>query len=173
MSKELKQIPVVGESYHFWDDGKRSPSRHYMAKVTKVISVDDANSVTFDLIDYQDWNNTKCKYDTEIPYTASLKEIWEDTKNAHRNIPGTNFTVGTSDPDGYWLYAKDTDYFVEAIVDGYDENPLWFARTVDGGWFSMDIQSGWQSGRLDVDGSIYEDCIHGKYACYTEEDFKR
>ena len=39
---------------------------------------------------------------------------------------------------------------------GYDENIIWFVRTVQGGWFSIDVQSSWQHGSLDVDGSIYE-----------------
>ena len=38
----------------------------------------------------------------------------------------------------------------------YDDNLIWFARDTSGGWFSMDIQSDWQSGRLDVDGKLYE-----------------
>ena len=40
---------------------------------------------------------------------------------------------------------------------GYDENTIWFVRTVQGGWFSMDVQNTWQSGSLDVDGSIYNE----------------
>ena len=40
---------------------------------------------------------------------------------------------------------------------GYDENIIWFVRTVQGGWFSIDVQSSWQSGYLDVDGSIYNE----------------
>ena len=42
---------------------------------------------------------------------------------------------------------------------GYDENIIWFVRTVQGGWFSIDVQSSWQYGSLDVDGSIYENCF--------------
>lgn len=26
---------------------------------------------------------------------------------------------------------------------GYDENTIWFVRTVQGGWFSIDVQSSW------------------------------
>lgn len=29
----------------------------------------------------------------------------------------------------------------------------------DGGWYSLDIQSGWQGGQLDVTGEIYDDII--------------
>lgn len=58
--------------------------------------------------------------------------------------------------DHDWLYAKETDYFIGCEIKDYDENIIWFVRTVDGGWFSMDIQSYWQGGRLDVSGECEE-----------------
>lgn len=58
-----------------------------------------------------------------------------------------------------WIYAPITDYFVEVSCPKYDKYNLWFARTKDGGWYSLDIQSGWQGGRLDVTGEIYDDII--------------
>lgn len=49
-------------------------------------------------------------------------------------------------------------FFVECEIPGYDEaNTIWFVRTIQGGWFSMDVQNTWQSGSLDVDGSIYNE----------------
>ena len=41
----------------------------------------------------------------------------------------------------------------------YHKYNLWFARTKDGGWYSLDIQSSWQGGRLDVTGEIYDNII--------------
>lgn len=55
----------------------------------------------------------------------------------------------------YWLFAPKTDYFVIAESD-YDENPLYFVRTLDGGWFSIDYPNWWMGARLDIDGSLYE-----------------
>lgn len=54
-----------------------------------------------------------------------------------------------------WLYAKTTDYFIKGIIkedtpDYKQEFDVIFARTIDGGWFSL----GWWSGRLDVNGSL-------------------
>lgn len=54
-----------------------------------------------------------------------------------------------------WLYAKTTDYFIKGVIkedtpDYKQEFDVIFARTIDGGWFSL----GWWSGRLDVDGSL-------------------
>jgi hypothetical protein len=49
----------------------------------------------------------------------------------------------------YWLYAKETDYFVKAE---YTDETSYFVRTEDGGWFSL----GWFGARLDIDGSLYK-----------------
>ena len=54
-----------------------------------------------------------------------------------------------------WLYAHETDYFVKADSD-FDDDPLYFVRTTDGGWFSINFPSGWMGARLDIDGSLYE-----------------
>jgi hypothetical protein len=61
----------------------------------------------------------------------------------------------------YWLYANETDYFVEGR---YDDETNYFVRTKDGGWFSL----GFFGARLDIDGSLYnsmieqfgEDCLN-------------
>lgn len=55
----------------------------------------------------------------------------------------------------YWLFATATDYFVKAVSD-YDKNPLYFVRTTDGGWFSIDYPTCWMGARLDIDGSWYD-----------------
>ena len=54
------------------------------------------------------------------------------------------------------LYCSDTDYFVLCSIPKYSEHWIWFARTKDGGWFSLDLHSGLETGELDVDGSTYE-----------------
>jgi hypothetical protein len=56
--------------------------------------------------------------------------------------------------EAYWLFAEETDYFVKAESD-YDKNPLYFVRTVDGGWFSIDYPNCWMGARLDIDGSLH------------------
>ena len=55
----------------------------------------------------------------------------------------------------YWLYSTKTDYFVKAESD-FDENYLYFVRTKDVGWFSIDVISWWHGARLDTDGSLYK-----------------
>ena len=53
-----------------------------------------------------------------------------------------------------WIWNKTTDYIIACDIKDYDKNLIWFARTVDGGWFSMDVDKSWQGGRLDVDGEL-------------------
>ena len=52
--------------------------------------------------------------------------------------------------DCYWLYATETDYFIKASCP--KDDPMYFVRTKDGGWFSL----GWWASRLDIDGSLYK-----------------
>jgi hypothetical protein len=109
----LQPVPEVGKEYHIFDDGKISSSRHYIAKITEVISFDDCSDI-------------------------DLKEAW--CKNV---------------AECYWLFKSQTDYFIKAASD-YDENPLYFVRTTDGGWFSIDYPSCWMGARLDIDGELYK-----------------
>lgn len=53
-----------------------------------------------------------------------------------------------------WIWDKTTDYIIACDIRDYDKNLIWFARTVDGGWFSMDVDKSWQGGRLDIDGEL-------------------
>lgn len=53
-----------------------------------------------------------------------------------------------------WIWNKTTDYIIACDIKDYDKNLIWFARTVDGGWFSMDVDKSWQCGRLDIDGEL-------------------
>lgn len=111
---ELKQVPEVGKEYHIFDDGKIKPSRHYIAKIQKLLYPDEAYEIT------------------------GLYNAWEEQ-------------VKECD----WLFAAQTDYFVMA-ESSYDKNPLYFVRTKNGGWFSLDYPDVWMGARLDIDGSMYK-----------------
>ena len=128
-------VPEVGKEYHFFDDGKISPSRHSIATITRILTKEEAKNINFELTEYFHTDDGDDYYD----YKASLYDIWQGEIKEY-----------------YWLIAEDTDYIVEASIPDYDENLIYFVRTKDGGWFSMNIQSSWQGGRLDVDGSKYE-----------------
>lgn len=137
MKTNLKQIPNIGEFYHFWDDGKTSASRHYICKCERIITPDEAKNI---MVSVPEWD---FDHNENIFNLISLYDHWKIEVYNHD-----------------WLYAEDTDYFVECSCPKYDADNLWFVRTKGGGWFSMDVQNSWQGGRLDIDGQIFEDIIN-------------
>lgn len=40
----MKQVPIINQQYHFFDDGKINPSRHYIATVVDIITPDVAKN---------------------------------------------------------------------------------------------------------------------------------
>ena len=61
-----------------------------------------------------------------------------------------------------WIWNKTTDYIIACDIKDYDNNLIWFARTVEGRWFSMDVDKAWQGGRLDIDDKL-EDYLVSLY----------
>lgn len=135
--KNMKKIPEIGQYYHFWDDGKTGPSRHYICKVEKIIPIKEAKGM---LVSIPEWNEETQQNDF---IRETLYNRWKYQVEEHD-----------------WLYSTDTDYIIEISCPNYDENNLYAVRTKDGGWFTIDVQSWWQSGRLDVSGEIYEDVLN-------------
>ena len=134
----MKPIPEIGKFYHFFDDGKTSPGRHYICKVERILTMDEAKN---EPIVVPNW--AECLERDDLTYTlATIYDNWQDE-------------IERCD----WLFDTETDYFIECSCPKYDENNLWFVRTKDGGWFSMDIQSSWQGGTLDVTGDIFESVV--------------
>lgn len=133
--KKLKPVPAVGTEYHFWDDGKTSPGRHYICRCERVINPEEAKSIIVEALGY-DENGDAC---------FSLIKLFDQWSKE----------AALCD----WVFSPETDFFVECSCPSFDQNNLWFVRTLDGGWFSMDIQNSWQGGRLDVDGTIFETTI--------------
>lgn len=131
----MKEVPEIGKFYHFFDDGKTSTSRHYICKCEQIITPEEAKKVMIEVPN---------KYVDDVMDTISLYEHWYNNE-----VPST-----------YWLFSDKTDYFVECSCPKYDKHNLWFVRTHDGGWFSMDIQNFWQGGRLDIDGEIFQEVLN-------------
>lgn len=125
----MERVPKVGEILDFYDDGKISNSRHFRGIVCKVVPFKEAS---LESILFMEYYNDSTNY--KPPYT--LHDIWEMNKK---------------DSD---IHEKETDYFIGVAMPEYDEHIIWFARSTNGGWFSIDIQNFWQGGRLDVDGKL-------------------
>lgn len=83
-------------------------------------------------------------------YQATVKQVmvYDDAPDKVKKA----FERESKDYDCIW--NNTTDYIVACEIKDYDRNLIWFARTVDGGWFSMDVDKAWQGGRLDIDGEL-------------------
>lgn len=157
MINKRQDVPVIGKYYYFFDDGKTSPSRCYKAKVVRVIPYDECD-LEYEVYDYY----CDCKI------SKTLKDIHKEEVDENFNVLNGSDTT----PVKSWLYAEETDFFVECEIPGYDENTIWFVRTVQGGWFSIDVQSSWQYGSLDVDGSIYKEIKEEYHNGWYNEQLK-
>lgn len=142
-NKKLKPFPEVGKEYHFWDDWKTSPSRHYICRCERIVkTIKEAKTIKVTLMEYTKF----LEKSTYTEYEISLYDIWKKEVKTHD-----------------WLFAEDTDAFIEISCPKYDENNLWAVRTKNGGWFTMDIQSSWQGGTIDVTGEVFESVVQNAY----------
>lgn len=55
----------------------------------------------------------------------------------------------------HWLFSPETNYFVKG-VSSFDDNPLYFVRTKNRGWFSIDYPNWWMGAILDITGELYK-----------------
>ena len=147
MKSNKARVPQVGEKLHFFDDGKVSDSRHYMAVVTHVLTPEQAKRVF--VVDAARFSECH-PIDFEENKSLSLLDVHaEEVKCCDR------------------IFADQTDYFIACSIPEFDNHIIWFVRKKDGGWFSMDIQSDWQGGYLDVDGECYQRMVDEGYV-YSE-----
>lgn len=137
----VKGLPKVGQIYKFYDKGKVNYTRQFDAKVIRIISKEQSTSITFPL--YVGYNGEYTTYiDNDNPVkeaSKSLYDVWKDEQYEWDNI-----------------YLKNNDYFVECSIPEYDDNTIWFVRGADDSWCSLNIQSDWQYGCLDVDNKLTE-----------------
>lgn len=104
-------IPKIGEFYHFWDDGKCSVGRHYIAKVERIIPFELAENIFFH---------------TDDSLLISLLERWKEEVEECKWLYNqeTDFFIECSIP----IYDKDSIYFVRDKYDG------WFSIDTTGWW---------------------------------------
>lgn len=135
-----KILPEVGKKYHFFDDGKLHMQRHYIATVLRIVPFDEAKNIIVKEFDYNLVEDGKPA--EECLVDQCIIDTWHRERTDH-----------------HWLYNKDeeTDCFIEISVPEYDDYNLWAVRTKWGYFFTMDIQSSWQGGVLDIDGSHFNE----------------
>ena len=159
--------PEIGKEYHFWDDGKVSPSRHYICKVVDIISLEQAKDIMLEFTQYYPITNYFYEHfngvideENGIFPKMSLYDIWMCQKENYD-----------------WFLADETPYFIKISIPTYDDNDLYCAYMKNGGWFSLDIQSGWQGGVLDIDGekwnNVMKSCVETIENEEERENFRK
>lgn len=144
----METLPVIGEKYPFFDDGKITPSRLYVATINNIIPFEKAKTLMVDAFSkgyIEGWD------DDMTLEKRPLVEVWGEEK-IHFN----------------WIFADETDYFIEATVkeDVYEKQ--YFARTKGGGWFSMGIADCMVGGRLDVSFGLLNSYEETDRDCYFD-----
>ena len=138
----MEPVPNIGDKHHFFDNGKMKESRHFIAEVLSVITPEEAKQI----------NLARTEYYQNEPYTftQSLYERWLEEVNDHRQGERPWILVDSQHfkPHAPWLYEETTDYFIECSIPKYDTDSVWFVRTINGGWFSIDTTHSWMSGKL-------------------------
>ena len=96
------------------------------------------------------------RYESGNQYFKDIYDIWlKDKKNC------------------YWIFKDSTDYFVETTNPYDDFDKEYFARSKNGGWFSIGYPDSMVGSRLDITGNLSKNLI--KYIDdynYTEEEKK-
>lgn len=141
-------LPEIGKKYNCYDDGKIRPSRHCIAEIKEIISLDDFKKRFID------------KGDTE-----GLQRVLDDIERCdwlYKPLKEQDVVVIAEMSGGCCNDNEPIDYFF---------------RTVDGrckGWFSSN-PDGWWSAELDTDGSLTESLKNDleKYFDYNEEERKK
>ena len=136
MGTTFEPVPMIGDKHSFFDDGKMYKSRHYIAEVIDVITLEDAKGIDLDY-EYETFFDD-CIWSLD---EAQIEEIGIDFKPTLYNI----WLMHKYASD--FLFAPETDLLVCCKIPEYGDR-VWFARTLDGGWFSLDVNNRWLEGRL-------------------------
>lgn len=140
-NKGLINKPQIGDKFIFLDDGKWGQSRRHIAFITRVLGFNDCDNI--------------------IKAVQCENEVGEIIKE-HINLRDAIQNNINNDVKYQPIYTKTPDKVIECYIPSYDENLIYFIKTYDNkGWFSCDIESFWQSGRLisydELDKQFSED----------------
>lgn len=126
----LDPVPEVGKRYHFFDDGKSSPSRHYIYEVTKVTPFNKMRKRGVKSRWKEDVNDCHWLYAPSTDYFVEAFNVsYPDEKLIFcRTIDGRWFSFGNFLGDGLLdvtgeKYRQCVEYFDE------ENEPGWYDRT--------------------------------------------
>lgn len=74
----LDNLPEVGKRYHFFEDGKSGPSRHYIVEITKIVPFNEVQDE--ELLDIYDTEVEECDflYAPETDYFVYGRKVLPD-----------------------------------------------------------------------------------------------
>lgn len=133
MNKETRPVPEVGKKCHFFDDGKVSDSRHYIATVNRIITLEEAKDMYIPdcfrehiYLLYNAWEEGKADHpwlfasDTDCIVECNIPEYDKDPIYFARGKEGewwsfnvtNSWQTGYLDIDGRWFdeYSKEREY---------------------------------------------------------------
>lgn len=148
---QLSRVPNCGERFHFFDDGKTSPSRHFIVEIDRVISWDQVHSEDL------------------------LKEIITEQKDCNwLYAPVTDYVIhgqllGTGIEPLWFIRTKDGGWFSIGFWAGeLDIDGLKFKEVIDDqfkyfkdieGWKSWEDAKNWYNKKSDCTDEMLKNII--------------
>ena len=126
----LDPVPEVGKRYHFFDDGKSSPSRHYIFEVTKVTPFNQMRKRGVKSRWKEDVNDCYWLYATSTDYFVEAFNVSSPDEKLTfcRTVGGQWFSFGNFLGDG--LLDVTGEKYRDCIEYYEGENePGWYDRT--------------------------------------------
>lgn len=121
---------LVGKTFHFFDDGKKSEARQYYATVVNLLTPSQAKEKLFE------FNSTE---DNSSKKLTSLYNEWLYAKKEHN-----------------WLFDEETPYFIVCTIKGYsgNDNDLFYfvKKKNSNNYFNFDFKDDYWEGELDLTG---------------------
>ena len=79
-------IPKVGKRYHFFEDGKSGPSRHFIVEITKIIPFEEITDE--ELLDTYNWDVKECHwlYHPETDFFVYGRKVLADNTLDEENF---------------------------------------------------------------------------------------
>lgn len=124
---EKTSVPELYGYYDFWDNDRREEKYHYFAWVMDIITPDRAKNIILPVPTHNFDDGTVTNVE------MSLYERWEEEVLFCNDI-----------------YQDFTDFFIKANIPGYSENPVYFVRSKDGTWYSIDTTEINTKGKLEI-----------------------
>ena len=149
--QQLSRVPNCGERFHFFDDGKTSPSRHFIVEIDKVISWDQIHleELLKEIRTEQKDCNWLYAQETDFVLFGHLLDKDIEPLLFIRTNEGGWFSIG------FWAGELDIDgsKFKEVIDDQFK-----YFKDIEG-WKSWEDAKNWYNKKSDCTGKMLKNVI--------------